>query len=392
LAGKRKDQPYLNDNKTASMTSRSKTYSTTGHIASWGLLGFLLASALCVPLVSFCGLAWGPYVLMLITVIAAFVVFSFGVKILNGSENYVLYRQMLFSVSCVSLALYFNGTPLLPYLDIYAIGFGIFHFFGRIGCFKAGCCHGRPSQFGIRYGKNHTSSGFPSYLANVTIFPTQLLESVGILLITAFCTFLFLKRPDEGLALTCYVTSYASLRFLLEFLRGDTGRPHFAGLSEAQWFSLLLLGIIAGGGYTEWWPASTGQRLVTLTYILFTLFLLTFRRINFRIKLSSASQLCELGTALIKFDSLGTTNSSPYFVSTSLGINLSLSSHVGENKTFYVCSVSQNNMSLPAVEYTFRQVQLLRFSGFSAEKQRTAKGILHIIFKKQNSTSVKQIK
>ena len=56
------------------------------------------------------------------------------------------------------------------YLDVAAICFPLFHFFGRIGCFLGGCCYGIESKFGVVY---HYS---PAPGANgVSRFPVQLL-------------------------------------------------------------------------------------------------------------------------------------------------------------------------------------------------------------------------
>src|ERR1019366_4618665 len=45
-----------------------------------------------------------------------------------------------------------------------------------------------------------------------------------------------------GTTLTWYVAAYCTGRFCFEFWRGDSKRPYFAGSSEAQWTSLLLIG------------------------------------------------------------------------------------------------------------------------------------------------------
>jgi hypothetical protein len=50
-------------------------------------------------------------------------------------------------------------------------------------------------------------------------------------------------RIGDG-AFVLYATSYAALRFMTELLRGDR-RPHFAGLSEAQWICLANAIVLA---------------------------------------------------------------------------------------------------------------------------------------------------
>src|ERR1700746_135251 len=136
-----------------------------------GLTGFVFAVIASAILIYLKQISWLPYFIMVVTTIIAFLILAFAEKIISGNENYVLYRQMLFSIVCVSLALFFFNTPILSYLDIYVCGFGIFHICGRIGCYKAGCCHGRPFIFGSSYAENFRSQGFPGYLIDVILFP-----------------------------------------------------------------------------------------------------------------------------------------------------------------------------------------------------------------------------
>ena len=99
--------------------------------------------------------------------------------------------------------------------------FPIGHAIGRVGCFFAGCCHGR---------LNH---------------PVQLYEAVGLLGI-AFAARTALARveagqADTGTAFRCYLALYGALRFVLDPLRGD-GRPErFFGVSHQQAIALLVI-------------------------------------------------------------------------------------------------------------------------------------------------------
>ena len=54
------------------------------------------------------------------------------------------------------------------------------------------------------------------------------------------------RRKRKGLPLLItYIFLYAPVRFMLEFLRGDTIRGFLFGLSTSQWISLLLLSAAA---------------------------------------------------------------------------------------------------------------------------------------------------
>ena len=60
----------------------------------------------------------------------------------------------------------------------------------------------------------------PGFL-NKPIYPVQLMEAAGNLLIFAALMLLYRRKKFDGQIILAYVISYASLRFLLEFLRGD---------------------------------------------------------------------------------------------------------------------------------------------------------------------------
>ena len=111
----------------------------------------------------------------------------------------------------------------------------LFHCFGRIGCFCAGCCHGAEASWGIEF--THSISA-PN---GVALIPVQLFESAANLLIFIFIVLFqrYSKHPDRSLSI--YLVSYAACRFILEFLRGDLIRGIFFGLSTSQWISIGIL-------------------------------------------------------------------------------------------------------------------------------------------------------
>lgn len=138
------------------------------------------------------------------------------------------------------------------YTDIAAMTLPLFHGFGRIGCFFAGCCYGVPWEHGILYHSPNLSAA-----ETVNRFPVQLLES-ALLFLLFFGLYFFCYRTTEkssqaqlrrcellrGKLLMVYLGLYAVLRFLDEFLRGDAIRGHLGPFSTSQWISLLIVGII----------------------------------------------------------------------------------------------------------------------------------------------------
>ncbi len=99
------------------------------------------------------------------------------------------------------------------------------HAIGRVGCLLGGCCYGKPSHFGIVY-----KPGTPAYEAYgaVKIFPVPALESVLLLIL------LLIILSVKHNAVFIYFIGYSTIRFFIEFLRGDE-RGTFSGfLSPAQ--------------------------------------------------------------------------------------------------------------------------------------------------------------
>jgi phosphatidylglycerol:prolipoprotein diacylglycerol transferase len=119
--------------------------------------------------------------------------------------------------------------------DCFAAAIPLFHCFGRIGCFLSGCCYGIESEFGFTATHSIVSS-----CNFVNRFPVQLLESGINLIIFFVILFLFRKRILESRLIYVYLISYSFIRFLLEFLRADTYRGIYFGLSTSQWISIAI--------------------------------------------------------------------------------------------------------------------------------------------------------
>ena len=93
--------------------------------------------------------------------------------------------------------------------------FAAFHFFGRIGCFLDGCCHGLPYENGFMCN------------AGVPCFPIQLVEAAGIALIFVLLLLLENRGFKKNTAMPLmhvYFILYGVLRFIDEIWRGDVLR------------------------------------------------------------------------------------------------------------------------------------------------------------------------
>lgn len=122
-------------------------------------------------------------------------------------------------------------------MDLYAVVVPLFHVFGRIGCFLAGCCYGIESSFGFLVNGNEFSPG----INGVRRFPTPLLEAGCNLIIFLVLLGLYQKGRAKDKLLYLYLLIYPVVRFGLEFLRGDEIRGFLFGLSTSQWISIGLI-------------------------------------------------------------------------------------------------------------------------------------------------------
>jgi phosphatidylglycerol:prolipoprotein diacylglycerol transferase len=115
-------------------------------------------------------------------------------------------------VVCLKLA----SLPVLPTLNIMAMPFCIAHFFGRLGCFMAGCCFGSPTNsiFGVTFPTE--SLPHNHYRELIKIHPTQLYESAFVL-----CLFVFFTKFKTKNQFYIYILTYSIFRFIVEFIRAD---------------------------------------------------------------------------------------------------------------------------------------------------------------------------
>jgi hypothetical protein len=221
----------------------------------FGVSGYILGTILGVLLAVQSGLQ--PSVVLLLAGAGAgtFFALAFLAKQLTGQERIVYYHHEISIMVLCTLILYSLKLPVLPYLDITLLGIGTFLAFGRIGCYSVGCCHGRPHKHGVSYGQVHVEEGFTWFYKDVPVLPVQLIESAYVSLTVIAGVILLLNHVAPGTVLIVYTVVYGLMRFALEFFRGDPDRPHWQGLSEAQWTTLILTAVTFGMSKMNWLPA-----------------------------------------------------------------------------------------------------------------------------------------
>jgi hypothetical protein len=198
---------------------------------------------------------------LVVVAVLTFLGLALTTKVVTGRETLIYYHHEIAVLLAAAAAAAALQAPVLRQLDATALGLGAFLACGRVGCLRAGCCHGRPARRrGIRYGRAYVAEGFPAHLVGVALVPVQLIEAAAVAGLVVAGSVAVAAGAAPGTGLVLYVTGYALLRFGLEWLRGDEGRREAAGLSEAQWTSLTLLAVVAalgllgavpGGGIAE---------------------------------------------------------------------------------------------------------------------------------------------
>lgn len=159
------------------------------------------------------------------------------------SNGFVVFGGLIGGVLTAYLYCRKKKTDFWLTFDLAAPAVALAQSLGRIGCFLAGCCYGKPTEsaFGVVF---HSSSYAP---AGVKLFPIQLVSSgldfLNFLLLFALWRKGGLKRGMVG---ALYIITYSVGRFILEFFRGDLERGAVGALSTSQFIAVFtaLLGIV----------------------------------------------------------------------------------------------------------------------------------------------------
>ncbi|HUK25695.1 MAG TPA: prolipoprotein diacylglyceryl transferase [Terriglobales bacterium] len=199
-----------------------------------------------------------------------------GAKILyiiNDWSTYAAHPGEIFSLSTLQAGGVFSGgliaallaaawyirkhhMPALGTCDAFAPGLALGHAIGRIGCFSAGCCYGKPTThwWGVTFTSPLAAELVGTPL-NQKLQPTQLFESAVELANFFLLTWMLKRKKFEGQVFGAYLVLYGVARYFLEFIRDDPGRGSVFGgiMSGTQLISIFL--VITGGLIWWWRPA-----------------------------------------------------------------------------------------------------------------------------------------
>ncbi|MBY0369653.1 prolipoprotein diacylglyceryl transferase [bacterium] len=134
-----------------------------------------------------------------------------------------------------------KGLPTLRILDRFAPALLLGIAVGRLGCFAAGCCWGKPTSLPWAVSYLHRHSLTP--VRDVPVHPVQLYEVFLTGLLFWVVQRYARQSPRQGNVFAVALVGYAVVRFFTEFFRGDKLRGTFpaTSLSTSQGLSILLV-------------------------------------------------------------------------------------------------------------------------------------------------------
>jgi phosphatidylglycerol---prolipoprotein diacylglyceryl transferase len=135
-----------------------------------------------------------------------------------------------------------HRMPVWSVADVFAPAVALGHVVGRLGCFFAGCCHGRPTDvpWAVTFQSPYAAQNVGTPI-NIPLHPAQLYEAgaelfiLGVLLLTERT-----GRAFPGRTFWTYMFLYGISRFVIEFYRGDE-RGMVGALSTSQFVSVLIV-------------------------------------------------------------------------------------------------------------------------------------------------------
>ena len=162
-----------------------------------------------------------------------------------------------------------HRMPFFAYADTLIPSVALGHFFGRLGCFSAGCCWGQVAHvhipglvqfppeslayqsFAARADPSRYLS--PDGLHTLPLYPTQLYEGAGeLLLFFLLVTWVRPHKRFHGQVLAVWLMAYAVLRAVVESFRGDVERGVVAGLGVGAWTSIAIFAVGAAIFAARW--------------------------------------------------------------------------------------------------------------------------------------------
>ncbi len=164
----------------------------------------------------------------------------------------VFYGGLLTAILVALLYGRWAKMRFLPLADVYAAPLALGHAIGRVGCFFAGCCWGKPTTlaWGVTFTDPYAQElvGTPLGMA---LHPTQLYESAAEFAILGLLILLGRRQRFTGQVFGAYAMLYGVARGTIEFFRGDPDRTMLFG-DRVSLMQVVSVALIALGAWL-WW-------------------------------------------------------------------------------------------------------------------------------------------
>ena len=152
-----------------------------------------------------------------------------------SGEGFVVYGGILGGALVAVLWSRKHKKNILHVIDLILPPVAFAQGFGRIGCFLAGCCHGKPTggDWGVVFPAGSMAP------AGVPLWPSQLISS-GLDFLLGFALLWLEKKTNKrrGVVTAAYFILYSVGRFLVEYTRADF-RGNVGVFSTSQFIALF---------------------------------------------------------------------------------------------------------------------------------------------------------
>lgn len=168
---------------------------------------------------------------------------DFFTRLYFAASGLVYYGGLLGALAAILIYTKKKYLPARQYLNLFVLVFPLFHGIGRIGCVFSGCCYGIEYHgfAALHYPDSVIVPGINDHITDFSRFPVQPMEALIEFIIFAILLIIYLKKGDTIAIAPIYLLSYAVIRFLDEFLRGDEQRGIWGPFSTSQWIALIII-------------------------------------------------------------------------------------------------------------------------------------------------------
>jgi phosphatidylglycerol:prolipoprotein diacylglycerol transferase len=161
-------------------------------------------------------------------------------KIWNG--GLVFYGGFIAALVTGIIYLKIKNIPVWKTADIMAPSISLAHFFGRIGCFFAGCCYGKYCDLPWAVTFSNPDSLAPQGLP---LHPTQLYSALNNLAIFLILFFFRKRKKYDGQLFWLYVLMYGITRLFIEIFRADFRGEFFYGIFSVSQVVGVIMAVVS---------------------------------------------------------------------------------------------------------------------------------------------------